>query len=895
MKEKHYLTPLFEPKSVGVIGASERETAIGGVLIRNMLDAGFKGKIFAINPKHDKVHGVKCYKSVEDVPLRLDMVVIATAAQKVPAIIDSCGRAGVKAAIVLSAGFSETGPRGAALERSLMDTARRHKIRLLGPNCLGIMRPDLGLNATFAHGRALPGSIGLISQSGALCTAILDWARPNNVGFSAVVSLGSSRDVDFGEALEFMISDPRTESIFLYVEGLRDARRFMSALRGAARVKPVLLIKVGRHPEASKAVLSHTGAQVGDDAVFDAAIRRAGVIRLYSLGQLFAAANALFSHFRPRGNRLAIITNGGGPGLMAADRALDLGIPLAQLSDTTMAKLNACLPATWSHGNPIDVLGDADVDRYRSAIKAVLEGPNVDGVLVMLTPQAMTRATDVAKALIEEERSADKPVVTCFMGEEQVGEARKLFEAAGIPTFRTPEPAVELFSHISAYYRNQKLLAQTPASLSQSNPPSIESARLVIETALNERRKVLNEMESKAILAAFRIPIAQTVVARSATEAMVLAEEIGLPVVMKIDSLDITHKSDVGGVRLNLTSLAAVRTAYQEILEGVRRTHPNASINGIAIEPMVIKRNGRELMVGVRRDPVFGPIITFGEGGTRVEVQKDRAIALPPLNSYLARDLIRSTRVSAYLDEFRNMPPINMEALEMVLLRVSEMVCELPWLKELDINPLIVDEDGAVAVDARIVADNVSPTADRYDHMSIHPYPQHLTTHWTLPDGTDVTIRAIKPEDADLEVNFVRKLSAETKYFRFMNTMRELPPAMVVRLTQIDYDREMAFVATVANEGQETEIGVCRYAVNPDGESCEFAVVVADDWQHRGLARRLMGVLIETARNRGLVYMNGVFLANNERMLRFVQSLGFVLSSDPDDSTVKLGVLPLQD
>ena len=895
MKEKHYLTPLFEPKSVGVIGASERETAIGGVLIRNMLDAGFKGKIFAINPKHDKVHGVKCYKSVEDVPLRLDMVVIATAAQKVPAIIDSCGRAGVKAAIVLSAGFSETGPRGAALERSLMDTARRHKIRLLGPNCLGIMRPDLGLNATFAHGRALPGSIGLISQSGALCTAILDWARPNNVGFSAVVSLGSSRDVDFGEALEFMISDPRTESIFLYVEGLRDARRFMSALRGAARVKPVLLIKVGRHPEASKAVLSHTGAQVGDDAVFDAAIRRAGVIRLYSLGQLFAAANALFSHFRPRGNRLAIITNGGGPGLMAADRALDLGIPLAQLSDTTMAKLNACLPATWSHGNPIDVLGDADVDRYRSAIKAVLEGPNVDGVLVMLTPQAMTRATDVAKALIEEERSADKPVVTCFMGEEQVGEARKLFEAAGIPTFRTPEPAVELFSHISAYYRNQKLLAQTPASLSQSNPPSIESARLVIETALNERRKVLNEMESKAILAAFRIPIAQTVVARSATEAMVLAEEIGLPVVMKIDSLDITHKSDVGGVRLNLTSLAAVRTAYQEILEGVRRTHPNASINGIAIEPMVIKRNGRELMVGVRRDPVFGPIITFGEGGTRVEVQKDRAIALPPLNSYLARDLIRSTRVSAYLDEFRNMPPINMEALEMVLLRVSEMVCELPWLKELDINPLIVDEDGAVAVDARIVADNVSPTADRYDHMSIHPYPQHLTTHWTLPDGTDVTIRAIKPEDADLEVNFVRKLSAETKYFRFMNTMRELPPAMVVRLTQIDYDREMAFVATVANEGQETEIGVCRYAVNPDGESCEFAVVVADDWQHRGLARQLMGVLIETARNRGLVYMNGVFLANNERMLRFVQSLGFVLSSDPDDSTVKLGVLPLQD
>ncbi|MCB1964301.1 MAG: bifunctional acetate--CoA ligase family protein/GNAT family N-acetyltransferase [Rhodocyclaceae bacterium] len=895
MKEKHYLTPLFEPKSVGIVGASEREASVGGVVVRNMVDAGFKGRLFAINPKHEKVHGIACYKSVEDVPQRLDLVVIAVTAQKIPAIIDSCGRAGVKAAIILTGGFAETGRRGAALERSVIDAARRHHIRLLGPNCLGIMRPELGLNATFAQGRALPGSIGLISQSGGLCTAILDWARPNNIGFSTVVSLGSSSDIDFGEALEYMISDPRTESIFLYVEGLRDARRFMSALRGAARIKPVLLIKVGRHPEASRAVLNHTGALIGDDAVFDAAVRRAGVIRLYTMGQLFAAANALFSHFRPRGNRLAMITNGGGPGVMAADRAADLGIPLSKFSEGTIAKLNDALPATWSHGNPVDVLADADVARYRAAIKAVLEGPNVDGVLVLLTPQAMTDPTAVAEAIIEEERTADKPLVTCFMGEEMVTPARKLFEAAGIPTFRTPEPAVELFSHISNYYRNQKLLAQTPASLSELNPPSIESARLVIETALNERRKVLNEMESKAILAAFRIPIAQTVVARSATEAMVLAEEIGLPVAMKIDSLDVTHKSDVGGVRLNLTSLAAVRSAYQEILEGVRRAHPKAAINGVAIEPMVRKPNGRELMVSVSRDPVFGPIITFGEGGTRVEVQKDRAIALPPLNTYLARDLIRSTRVASYLGEFRNMPPVNMEALELVLLRVSEMVCELPWMKELDINPLIIDETGAVAVDARIVADNVSPTADRYDHMAIHPYPQHLITHWDQPDGISVTIRPIKPEDAELEIEFVRKLSAETKYFRFMNTMRELPPAMVVRLTQIDYDREMAFVATITDDGVEVEIGVCRYAVNPDGESCEFAVVVADDWQHRGLARRLMGILIETARNRGLVYMNGVFLSNNERMLRFVQNLGFVLSNDPDDSTVKLGVLALQD
>ncbi len=895
MNEKHYLSPLLEPQSVAIIGASEREASLGNILIRNMLDAGYKGRLFAINPGHEEVVGLPCYKTVEDVPHRLDLAVIAIRADKVPAVIDSCGRAGVKAVIVLSSGFSETGPRGNLLERKVIEAARRHRIRLLGPNCIGIMRPDLGLNATFAQASAVKGTIGLISQSGALCAAILDWAKPNNVGFSTVVSLGSSSDIDFGEVLEYMISDPRTESIFLYVEGIRDARRFMSALRGAARVKPVLLIKAGRHPGVSQAILSHSGAQAGDDAVFDAALRRAGVIRLYNMGQLYSAANALFSHFRPRGNRLAIITNGGGPGVMAADRAADLGIPLATLSDSTIEKLNAVLPASWSHGNPVDFLGDASVEHYRNALTAILEDENVDGTLVMLTPQAMSNPDGVAEAVIELEKNADKPVLTCWMGEEQIMKARHAFIEAGIPTLRTPEPAVELFSHISAYYRNQKLLMQTPSSLSHLSPPSIESARLVIETALAERRKALNEMESKALLAAFRIPIAQTVIARSATEAMVLAEEIGLPVVMKIDSPSIIHKSDSGGVRLNLGSLAAVRTAYQEILAEVRKNLPDAAINGVAIEPMILKRHGRELIVGARRDPVFGPVITLGEGGNRVEANRDLAIALPPLNNYLVHDLIRSTRVYPLLGEFRNMPSINMDSLELVLLRVSEMVCELPWITSLEINPLIVDEHGAVAVDARIVVDNVSPAADRYDHMAIHPYPSHLINRWTMPDGMEITVRPIKPEDADLEVEFVRGLSAETKYYRFMNTMRELPPAMVARLTQIDYDREMAFIATIMVEGAEKEIGVCRYAVNPDGESCEFAVVVADDWQHRGLARRLMGVLIDTARSRGIAYMNGVFLANNERMLKFVQSLGFVLSNDPDDNSSKNGVLPLQD
>lgn len=895
MHEKHYLTALFEPKSVAIIGASEREYSVGAILIRNMLDAGFKGKLYAVNPRHEEIFGVPSYASVEDIPIRLDLVVIATKAQTIPSIMDACGRAGVKAAVVISAGFSETGPRGALLERSVIETARRHRIRLIGPNCLGLMRPELGLNATFAKGKTKPGSIGLISQSGALCTSILDWAAANGVGFSSVVSLGGSSDVDFGEILEYMVTDPRTENIFLYVEGIKQSRRFMSALRAAARVKPVLVMKVGRHPAGSRAALSHTGAMVGSDDVFDAALRRAGAIRLYNVGQMFAAAGALTAHFRPKSNRLAVITNGGGPGVMAADRAADLSIPLATLSQETVNKLKEFLPPHWSHSNPIDIIGDADPERYRKALEACMADDGIDGVLAILTPQAMTDPTRTAEVVVEVAKEMHKPLLTCWMGELQVQESRLLFRNAGIPNFRTPEPAVELFSHISNFYRNQKLLMQTPASLSQLEPPSVESARLIIETALAERRKTLNEMESKALLAAFRIAIAQTVVARSATEAMVLAEEIGLPVAMKIDSPQILHKSDTGGVRLNLSTLAAVRSAYQEILEEARRNRPDAIINGVAIEPMVVKPNGRELMVGVVRDQVFGPVITFGEGGTRVEVHKDRAVALPPLNNFLASDMIRSTRIASMLGEFRSMPPIDMDALELVLIRISEMVCELPWIKELDINPLIVDEKGAVAVDARIVVDNISPTHDSYDHMAIHPYPSHLVTKWTLPDGREICIRPIRPEDAELEADFVRKLSAQTRYFRFMNTLKELPTTTLARLTQIDYYREMAFVATqVVDDGEEEELGVARYAVNIDNESCEFAIVVLDNWQGSGLARKLMSVLIETAQDRGLKYMNGIFLSDNDRMLKFVQNLGFVLSNDPEDNSIKHGVLALQ-
>jgi acetyltransferase len=891
---RHYFAPLFEPAAVAIIGASERSGSVGAVLVANMLSAGYRGKLYAVNPKHHSVQGVPCFATIGDVPQRVDLAVIATPAATVPGIINDCGEAGVRTAVVISAGFSEAGPAGAKLERALLENARRHRLRVLGPNCLGIVRPDIGLNATFARGQALPGSLGFISQSGAVCTAMLDWATPAGVGFSCVVSLGGSTDVDFGEIVDFLVNDLRTEHILLYIEGVRDARRFMSALRAAARVKPVILMKVGRQPAGSRAAVSHTGALVGADDVFEAAVRRAGVVRVRTIGELVAAAQALSAHVRPRGDRLAVITNGGGPGVIAADRASDLGIPLAQLAPATIEALAAALPPNWSHGNPIDLIGDADAARYRAALFACLADPGVDGVLVILTPQAMTEPLDVAKVVIECARSSDKPLLTCWMGEAQVAESRRLFARQRIPAFRTPDPAVTMFAHLSAFYRNQKMLLQTPGPLSDHPAPDVAGARLVIETALGERRAVLSEMESKAVLAAFRIPIAKAVRAHSPDEAMLLAQELGFPVAMKIDSPDITHKSDVGGVKLNIANAQAARDAYRQISDGVTRLRPEARVSGIIVEPMVARPNSRELMVGVVRDPVFGPAITFGTGGTAVEVHADRAVALPPLNAALVDELIRGTHASRVLGAFRHMPPVDRAALETVLLRVSEMVCELPWIREMDVNPLLLDESGAIALDARIVVERPAPALPRYGHMAIHPYPTHLVSEWSAPNGLRVTVRPMRPEDAQAEQEFVKQLSAEARYFRFMDTIRELMPQMLARFTQIDYDREMAFVAMIAGgSGGEKEVAVARYITNPDGTSCEFAIVVADEWQRVGLGRYLMTQLIEVARARGLASMSGEILVANEGMLKLARSLGFGIDEHPGDPTVRRASLSL--
>ena len=890
---KHYLNKLFEPRSVAVFGASDREGAVGNLVFKNMIEGGFKGEVFPINPKHEEVQGRKAFPDLKSLGQPIDLAVITTPAATVPAIIEACGSYGIRSAVIISAGFREIGQQGLKLEKAVLENARRHGLRFVGPNCLGIMRPATGLNCTFNKGGAAPGNIALVSQSGALCTAILDWAAANKIGFSAVVSTGISADIDFGDVLDYLVNDPKTKSILLYIEGIHNALSFMSGLRAAARFKPVIALKVGRHASGSKAAMSHTGALVGADDVFESALRRAGVVRGLRIANLFSAAATLTFPIKADGDRLAIVTNGGGPGVMATDRLADLSLPLADLSKETMKRLNEVLPATWSHSNPVDIIGDATPERYAQAVSVCMDDPNVDGLLVILTPQAMTDPAGVAQALVAL-NTGKKPLLTCWMGEIQVGEGRRILRDANIPTFNTPETAVDAFSYLVNHGRNQKLLLETPGPISRDQAPDVEGARLIIESVLAEGRKVLSEAESKAVLHAFHIPTAPASIVRSPNEALVQAETIGFPVALKINSPDITHKSDAGGVRLGISNAQAARSAYNEMLAAVRKNRPEARIDGVTIQPMLQRPNGRELLVGLVTDPVFGPVITFGAGGISVEVMGDRAVTLPPLNRRLVQDLIRSTRVSKLLGAFRHMPKVNLESLEQILLRVSEIACELPLIKELDINPLIVDEHGAMAVDARIVVDYHVQTADRYSHMAIYPYPAHFVTRRQLPNGMDMVIRPIRPEDADMEQEFVRNLSEQSKYFRFMQAIDELSPQMLARFTQIDYSREMGLISVVHDvEQREKQIGVARYSINPDGRSCEFAIVVADEWQRQGIAHLLMQQLLAAARSHGLQLMEGDVLSTNNDMLTLAAKLGFNISTSGEDPDVVHVVLRL--
>jgi acetyltransferase len=883
----HYLDKLFEPRSVALIGASERADKVGGRVLENLLSGGFTGELFTVNPTHSSLRGIACVPSVAALPRAVDLAVIATPAQTVPGLIEECGRAGIHAAVVISAGFRETGPAGAALERELLANARHHGVRVMGPNCVGLMRPPVGLNATFARGQALSGPLALVSQSGAVCTALLDWATPMGIGFSSVVSLGGSSDIDFGEVIDYLAADPKTGQILLYAEGFRDGRRLVSSLRAAARIKPVVVMKVGRHPGGSRAAVSHTGAIVGRDDVFDAVVRRTGIVRVGTAGELIAAALALAAKVRPGGERLAVVTNGGGPGVMAADRAAELGVPLASLAPATLAALELALPPNWSRGNPIDLIGDAGPQRYAAAVSACLEDPGVDGVIVILTPQAMTDADGAARAVIEAQAHSSKPVLGCWMGEASVQGGREAMRAAGMSSFRLPESAVEAFAYLAQFYRNQRVLLEAPPPLVHHEPPDLERARAIVAAALGAGRTVLGATESKDFLAAFRIPVARSVDVATADAAVEAAARAGYPVVMKIHSPDITHKSDVGGVRLGLADASMVRAAFEEMTARVARERPQARVEGVSIEHAASSPHGRELMVGIATDEVFGPVITFGAGGIAVEVLSDHTVALPPLNQALVEDLIRGTRVARMLDAFRHLPAVKREALDDVLLRASEMACEIPELLELDVNPLLADEHGVIALDARVVLRAARPEGSRYGHLAIHPYPADLASREVMADGTALLIRPIRPEDAVLETAFVDGLSQESRQSRFQNALRHLTPAMLARFTQIDYDREMALIALEGPQGAEREVAVCRYVRLPDEATCEYAITVADDWQGRGLGGLMMARLIGIARARGLSTMEGWVLAANKPMLDLCTRLGFEQEPVPGDAMTR--------
>jgi len=890
--DKHYLTPLFAPQSIVVFAGQVDDPASLSPRARALHQA------LTAQPYAGVLRFVdtRTTGTLADLAQTgYDLAIIALPAQEISAALEIAGRMTCRAALVITSGITA---EGAA---ELKKIARREGVFLMGPNGLGLQRPHLQLNASAAGPMARPGSLALVSQSGALTASILDWASRNGVGFSSVVSLGPNTSVDIAQVLDFLANDRHTQSIVIYLEGISSARRFMSALRSAANAKPVVVLKAGRKPAGNAAAQTHSGAIVGSDDVFDAALRRAGAVRVRSFVELFSAAKCLASRYRPVGNRLAVVTNGGGPGVLAADWLNEIHLELGRLSPESASTLKPQLPVLASLSDLIDLSEEATPAHYKTAIEAAAKDRQVDGVLAIFSPKEGIDASEVALALAEVKRGMSKPLLSCWMGDSSVVAGRGILNDAAIPTFRTPEAAVGAFGNIATFYKNQQLLQQTPPPLSAMAKPDIEGARLIIENVLSERRKVLTEMESKTLLSAFHIPVTKTILARTANEAMMIATQLGFPVALKIDSPDISHKSDVEGVALNILNATGVRDTFTDMMQTVARLKPDARISGVTVQTMARARRGREVCVGLVTDDPFGPVIAFGAGGTMIELINDRAMELPPLNQFLARHLIERSRVAETLGAWRGAAPADTGALEQILLRVSEMVCELPQLREMDINPVIVDEFGAVAVDARIVIDHapqaISGRANTYSHLAILPYPARYEHVWPLRGGGEYTVRPIHPDDAQMLQEMMSHLSRESRYFRFISSMVELPPNMLARFTLIDYDREMALVAvfrerrySAAGNMEETEriVGVSRYITNPDPSSCEFALVVADDFSGKGLGSRLMLSIMDVARDQGLSDMEGLVLAHNPGMLKLMKSLGFTIKPFAEDPDFKL-------
>jgi acetyltransferase len=864
---------LFRPTSVAVVGASDRAGSLGAIVMRNMLDAGFKGPVWPVNPKHAEVAGLIAWRSLDALPAAPDLAVICTPADTVPGLIAALGAKGGKAAVVLSAGLRQAPKAGGpTLEQSMLDAARPHLIRILGPNCVGLLTPGIGLNASFAPGTALPGKLAFVSQSGALATAMLDWGNARNIGFSHFISLGDGADVDFGDVLDHLASDPNTRAILMYAESVTNARKFMSAARAASRNKPVLVVKSGRAPEAARAAASHTGALAASDLVIDAAFRRAGMLRVNTLDDLFDAAETLSRAPPLHGERLAIVTNGGGAGVLAVDAlSLDSG-QLSKLGETTFAQLNAALPPNWSHANPIDIVGDAPIARYVAALNAVLAADEVDAVLFMHAPTAVVPSIDIAHACLPLILATHKPVLTCWLGGHTVAAARQACAQAGVPTFETPERAIAAFQHLVNYRRNQVALMQAPNATASSFDAQVVAARGLVARVLASGRTELNELEAKALLAAYGIPVVATRSVDSVEEAVAAADQIGYPVVLKVLSPQISHKSDVGGVALDLVDADAVRTAGVEMHRRIATLRPDAELTGFTVQGMVRRARAHELIVGVATDPVFGPVVMFGEGGTAVEVIGDRAMALPPLNTVLAADLVGRTRVSRLLAGYRDREAADLAAIHTTLVRVSQMVCDLPELKELDINPLLADEQGVIALDARVKLG--VPSLPGTQRLAIRPYPSQLES-WVDFEGRPIVVRPIRPEDEPLLRSLYLHSSPEDLRLRFFMPRREVPRSELARFSQIDYDREMTFVAVDPALGADGLLGEVRTACDPDHQRAEFSIQVAGTSQSHGLGRLLMSKALTYLRDSGVTEVWGECLHENHRMATLARELGF--------------------
>ena len=894
------LQAIFAPKNVAVIGATEKAGSVGRTILWNLISSPFGGAVFPINPKYPAVLGIKAYPNISSVPDPVDLAVIVTPAPTVPDLVGECVNMGVKGAIIISAGFKEVGEAGAELERQVLERARRGKMRIVGPNCLGVMNPLTGLNATFANAMANPGNVAFISQSGALCTAVLDWSFREHVGFSAFVSIGSMLDVGWGDLIYYLADDPHTESIVIYMETIGDARTFMSAAREVALTKPIIVIKPGRTEGAARAAASHTGSLTGSDEVLEVAFRRCGVLRVNTIGDVFSVAEVLAKQPRPKGPHLTILTNAGGPGVLATDTLISSGGKLTSLSDETMQALNNILPPQWSHNNPVDILGDASPERYAQSLEIAAQDVNSDGLLVILTPQAMTDPTATAETLKQYGQTYDKPVLASWMGGEDIEAGESILAKANIPTFAYPDSAAQAFIYMWQYSDNLRALYETPSLPENSKGKGIDHDRAgkILQEARQAGRTILTEVESKQLLAAYGIPVVPTYFAANPKEAIRLADQAGYPVVLKLYSETITHKTDVGGVLLNLKDAAAVENAYETIHTSVSEKAGAGHFLGVTIQPM-IQMEGYELILGSSIDPQFGPVLLFGMGGQLVEVFKDRALGLPPLNTTLARRMIERTRIYEALQGVRGRPPVDLDALDILLVRFSQLIVEQCCIRELDINPLIASHEGLLALDARVVVYGPEVTRENLPKLAIRPYPNQYVTRWKMKDGRTVNIRPIRPEDEPLVKNFHETLSDRSVYLRYLSPMllnQRVTHERMARICHNDYDREIALVveAETGNGAQQIyAIGRLSKLHGGDDEA-RVTMLVSDQFQGQGIGSELMRRFIQIARDEKIKRILATISPENTAMQHLCSRLGFTSMKKNSESGLIEAELPLK-